>query len=59
VPLEKDQNFAIMGEGGGNFHGVVKLDAVCCLSVWFLEVQNKEFPPETETVFCRNKKWRE
>ncbi len=44
--LERDQNFAIMG--GGNFHGVNKLECVSCSCVRFLEVWNKEFPGGTE-----------
>jgi hypothetical protein len=39
APLHRDCIFAIMG-GGGNFHGVEKLEAVCCLSFLFLVTQD-------------------
>jgi hypothetical protein len=54
VPLERERNFGIMG--GGNFHGVEKLEAVCCLSDRFLVTQDAVRPSGTGNIFCQNKK---
>ena len=40
----------LLSWGWGNFHGVKILGAVCCLSVRFMEVRNKEFLARTEKV---------
>ncbi len=54
APLERERNFAIMG-GGGDFHGVKKLEAVCCSSVRFL-VTLLGRPSKKENIPRRNKK---
>jgi hypothetical protein len=57
APLERELNFLIMG--GGDFHGVKKLEAICCLSVQFLVMQDAVRPNKKENVSRQNKKWRE
>jgi hypothetical protein len=64
APLERDQNFAIMG--GGNFHGVKNWKLFVAHLSGFLEVWNKKsFPPEQkmlENVYHQKKggnKWAE
>jgi hypothetical protein len=42
VPLERERNFVIIG--GGNFHGVEKSEAICCLSVRFMVTQDTVRP---------------
>ncbi len=42
----------ICNHGGEVFHGVNKLVAVYCWSVWFLDVQKEEVPARTSTASC-------
>jgi hypothetical protein len=55
VLLERERNFAIMG-GGGNFHGIKKLEAFCCSSVRFMVTQDTVKPSKKENISCQNKK---
>ncbi len=51
-----EENAILQSWGGGKFHGVKKLEAVCCLSVRFLEVQKEQVLARTSTASCQNKK---